>query len=1609
MVEEYDVKKQFEEFFNAYLSDQLRDTAAAFPEKRSLDVDFAQLSRFNPDLADETREKPDILLSLAEDAIQEMNLVTGKKFRPHIRLYNLPPAYYSTVQHLGAEHLNKLVAAEGVITMISQTQPKMASALWQCIHCDETIKTIPQKNAIVKPIKCKCGYGDFRLLESSSEFVDIQRSELQDPMEKIKGNVTAPKVKLWIEDDLTNVISPGENVLIVGILRLMQNPQAKGRSSVYLKYFDVIHVQKMAKEFEELEVSKEEEAQIVELSKNPRLYDLIVRSVAPSIYGHDEAKLAIALQLFGGTPNKVLPDGKKIRSDIHVLLVGDPGCLVADERIVLGNGAIVKIGEIGSTHLQPLDLQVLTGEGGAARDAATKYHVYEQQPIIEIVTESGKSIKGTPNHPLLWVRGEDGVCVRSWKRLDEFKVGDSIAVVTGFPCTITRVIPTGWGTKPRKFGPKFKGKLPKLVTPQLAGLLGYLLGDGWVQKYRAGFIVAEPEKDVLERLVRTAESLFGIKPLVTKRVRSDRKIPVYYANIGSEDVASCLSFLKEKRVPNLVLQSGNKVAAEFLKWLFEADGTVFNKGRGRRAVGLKAKNIELLRDVQILLLRFGIHSRIVGNALLIRRGADILKFAKKIGFASKKKIIRLAQLAKDARSFKRFGQQRSEKIVAINYLPPATVYDVEIPRSHRFIANGVISHNTAKSTILQYVKELAPKAIYVAGKGASGVGLTASAERDPESEEGWILKAGALVLASGGIVMVDEFDKMDKEDRSAIHEALEQQSYHSKTRILLADGSEKPIGPLVDSLIENGKGKVVQGRDCEILPLAAGELELFSSDFGSVFKASVDRVSRHKAPVKFVEITLQNGRSVTVTPEHPCWVVENGCISTKPAEKVSASDFLPIPTKIPLVGEPQHFETRVFDGRKRELVELVRFPKHNDADFCKFVGYLLTDGGYELNRGAKNGVNFTNKDDDLIQDFCRLSRKLFGLEPYVRSRDNGVKHRGLKPSGVLEVASGKREPAVFVKMARVVSMPLLRYLCCLDAGFAEKSDKKRVPLLLMKSSCDDLRPMLSAIFECDGWATSNRAGFISPNKEMCEQVQFLLLRYGIVSTLLEETTNTGNKVWKIDITGAENLRRFAQEIGFLSQRKREKLAKQFASSDYRTIKEVVPNIGLSVSRLCNQLKIGESSVLGYSLTPFKSGEQNVSRKALQKFASAFERKLSAFEEARKKLLSASEKEMRQIRLSLNVSFEDLEPFAKTSHQRLSQIERGAGGAELLRKALLQFAENRLLLSGQAAFFKRLAFAEIAWSRVKKTRVVPNLDQHWVYDVTVEPTRSFVSECMLLHNTISIAKAGMVTQFKAKTSVLAAANPKMGRFDPMTPPAAQFDIPPTLMSRFDLIFAIKDVLDESRDRKMADHILLGHRLAAEKKEPEAGSAIVPAINLGLFRKYVSYARRHVFPILTIEAGNRIKEYYLELRKLGAKQNTYPVTAREIEGLIRLSESSAKMRLSPTVELQDAERAVGISSYVLNDIFMDRSTGRIDSDIISIGQPKSKVDKLRQLLGVINALEQQYDLVDVDEIVKQAASLGFEENYARRLIDELKRQGDLYEPKVGFVKSSRGKEW
>jgi len=332
--------------------------------------------------------------------------------------------------------------------------------------------------------------------------------------------------------------------------------------------------------------------------------------------------------------------------------------------------------------------------------------------------------------------------------------------------------------------------------------------------------------------------------------------------------------------------------------------------------------------------------------------------------------------------------------------------------------------------------------------------------------------------------------------------------------------------------------------------------------------------------------------------------------------------------------------------------------------------------------------------------------------------------------------------------------------------------------------------------------------------------------------------------------------------------------------------------------------------------------------------------------------------------------------------------------------------------GLTASAERDEFGDGSWSLKAGALVlasggIASIDE---FDKIDEHERSALHEVME-SQTVSVAKAGIVTSFKAKTAILAAANPKHGRFDPNKLPGDQFDIPPTLLSRFDLIFPIMDVMDEDKDSKLADHMLLSHKRATAARTAEGGK--IPdakfydpdLIDPAFLTKYIAYARQTTTPSLTDEAMEKIKTYYVEMRRLGRSQGggAVPITPRQIEGLVRLSEAAAKARLSQTVEAMDAERAIKITDFVIHKIMMDRETGRIDSDIISTGKPKSHVDKLETLMNIVRSMQKEYDMVEISKIIEEAKNnYNIEEQLARRLVDDLIYQGELYKSKHGFVK-------
>ncbi len=268
---------------------------------------------------------------------------------------------------------------------------------------------------------------------------------------------------------------------------------------------------------------------------------------------------------------------------------------------------------------------------------------------------------------------------------------------------------------------------------------------------------------------------------------------------------------------------------------------------------------------------------------------------------------------------------------------------------------------------------------------------------------------------------------------------------------------------------------------------------------------------------------------------------------------------------------------------------------------------------------------------------------------------------------------------------------------------------------------------------------------------------------------------------------------------------------------------------------------------------------------------------------------------------------------------------------------------------------------------------------------------------LENQTVSISKANIQATLIARTTVLAAANPKFGRFDPYGVIADQIDLPPTLINRFDLIFPIKDLPDEKQDEKMAKHILALHQ-TPDIQEPEISTEIL--------RKYISYVRQKVNPKLTDGAIEEIKEFYLRMRKTGMSEGggirSVPISARQLEALVRLSEASARSRLDNRVTRNDAKKAIELLDYCLMQVGFDKETGKIDIDRITTGITATQRGRILIVRDIITELEEKLGkVVPIDDIITEAKLKGLDEDKIEDALQKLKISGDIFEPKSGFV--------
>lgn len=1134
----------FNEFFTTIYKPKIDELLLIYPSRKSLYVDYQDLEKFDPEMADALISSPDLLIEAAKEAIKQLNLSvpTGQKFTPHVRFLNIP-CEETLIEQLGSKNINELVAFKCVVTKRAEVMHRVKIAVYKCQLCDAEMKFIVGKN-FTPPKRCdSCKKFALRQEEEASTFTDIQRAEVQELLERVRGGAPAAHIELLLEDDLVNKIAPGDNIEVSGVLRLKPPMKARQKQElIYGRYIEINNVTSLKRDFEEIEISKEDERRIREHAKNPNITDVVMRSIAPSIYGHIEVKKALALQLFGGTRGKTMKGGMGIRDDIHILLIGDPGiakCTDGESKVVLADGSVQRIRDIVETVLKDErvqkvddgfyatsnhDIVSLNLDGKMEQSKATYFWKLEApEHLYEVETQTGKRIRVTPEHPFFI--SANGYAVS--KAAKELKKGEFIATPHYIPVK----------GKPQRLPLAKRGrtnankiKLPETLTGDFARLLGYLAGDGYVRRtssYEISF--TNVDEDLLQDFSKILKAI-SLDSETRNRKENTKVVCAFSVELGQ--ILESMGVMKnsfKKTVPQRVMKSPNEIAKEFIKAYFDCEASI-----GKEGITVVSASRELLENIQLLLIRFGIISQLhptYSRATNARNhkptryyrmfilGENAAKYGNCISFTSKEKVRKLAQLKKkfntnidvvpnlksilketrksldisqfqcgiprstyqhfergdrnpshrtlehvvDAFKKSLLAQASSydgglaiasrnirllemlscshifwDKIKSVRKVRPKEkwVYDLQVNSTHNFIANNMIVHN---SRFLQSVSEIAPKSIYVSGKSVSGAGLTVSAERDELGEGGWTLKAGALVLASGGCAQVDEFDKIAEEDRASLHEAMEQAS------------------------------------------------------------------------------------------------------------------------------------------------------------------------------------------------------------------------------------------------------------------------------------------------------------------------------------------------------------------------------------------------------------------------------------------------------------------------------------------------------------------------------------------------------------------------------ISVAKAGIVAKFRTKTAILAAANPKYGRFDQTKNLADQFDVPPTLLSRFDLIFPIVDVLDEEKDAKLAQHILDTH-MEQEKDEGELFEKEV-------LRKYISYARRKVSPKLTTSASEKIKDFYVDLRRKSKDVGSVAITPRYLEGLVRLAEAHAKLRLSDTVDEEDADEAISLFNYVMQQIMTDKETGAFDVDVVTTGKPRSEREKLQKadtVLDIIREHLRKSETADVEEVVSDATTYDIEENAARKIITELLRRGVIYEKEYGHIK-------
>lgn len=318
-------------FFETYCIDEIYELLNNYPDKRNICIDLTNVQKFSRGLEQALISKYEDTTEILKTALLETDSIrsdtreyTEKSI--DLQFYNMPKELRKSIRTIDSSDLGNLICVDGFVKARSTPKLKTTVAAFKCLRCDHITLVEEDDTKLEEPFFCEnrtCEKkGPFKLLLKESKRIDFQLVKLQELPDSMKG--TKPyDILVYLEGSLTKKLEAGERVTIIGVLDAKQTGNQINKSCLFDYILKGVSIEKQNTDFEDYILTEADKEEVLKLSENPEIREMVCNSIAPSIHGYKDIKRALALQLFSGV-RKILPDGTVLRGRINIAIIGDP-------------------------------------------------------------------------------------------------------------------------------------------------------------------------------------------------------------------------------------------------------------------------------------------------------------------------------------------------------------------------------------------------------------------------------------------------------------------------------------------------------------------------------------------------------------------------------------------------------------------------------------------------------------------------------------------------------------------------------------------------------------------------------------------------------------------------------------------------------------------------------------------------------------------------------------------------------------------------------------------------------------------------------------------------------------------------------------------------------------------------------------------------------------------------------------------------------------------------------------------------------------------------------------------------------------------------------------